>query len=97
MKQVKVADVDRNSTKGKRFNTKLSIYQLLLAAASSNLAGRKQKCYFIVPWGCFCLSDSTETRVCCHFSKNSDKNLALLINKHVCLVFSNFKITLFPI
>ena len=26
-----------------------------------------------------------------------DKNLALLINKHVCLVFSSFTITLFPI
>ena len=28
--------------------TKMAIYQLLLSVASSNLVGRKSKCYFII-------------------------------------------------
>ena len=47
---------------------------------------------------------TTEKRVCCNSSEkclnrkeDSVKNLALLINRHVCLVFSSFEVTLFPI
>ena len=91
---------------------KMAIDQLLLAAGSSDLVGRMQKCYFIIICGCFLsvrlysrpnAGPTTKKRVPCKFSKkwlnrkvDSDKNLTLLIDRHVCLVFSSFKITLFP-
>ena len=82
--------------------TKMAIDQLLLAAASSDLVGGKKKCYFITTCGC-CLSVKlyrTEIRPNASITtekKSSDKSLALLINRHVCLVFSSFKICHFPI
>ena len=53
---IKVAGVDRSSTKRKRFRPgciKLAVTQLLLVAASSNLVDKNQKCYFIVTCGYF--------------------------------------------
>ena len=57
-RSLKVAGVDRSSTSEKTIQPgctiKLAIYQLLFAAASSNLVGKKQFiCYFIVSYGRF--------------------------------------------
>ena len=94
----------------------MTIDQLLLAAASSKLAGGKLRYYFIITWGCFLsvrlylteirpnAGTTTEKAVCCSFSKkwlnrkeDSVKQIALQMNRHVCLVFSSFKITFFSI
>ena len=90
--------------------TKMAISQLSLGVASSNLVGRKSKCYFVIKFSLLLsirlcwreIRPDTDKTTENEFSSEMtiqrsgfDKTLVLLMNRHACLVALSLTNTLF--